>query len=235
MSTAAIVVIGDEILSGKVRDTNSPWLAERLRERGVDLLRVCVIPDELDTIAEEVARSSALADHVFTTGGVGPTHDDVTLEGIARAFDVPLARHPELETLIRKKVDGEPTPAALRMADVPEGTELWWDGELFFPVVVMRNVHIFPGVPTLLQLKFKEVAHRFSGDVVTSRSLRTGERESVIAARLADAQARWPTVAIGSYPQFDSKPWTVLITMDSRDIAALDACEAALRDLVELL
>jgi molybdenum cofactor synthesis domain-containing protein len=235
MSTAAIVVIGDEILSGKVVDTNSPWLAERLRERGVDLLRICVIPDELDTIAEEVAASSALADHVFTTGGVGPTHDDVTLEGIARAFDVPLARHPELEALIRKKVDGEPTPAALRMADVPEGTELWWDGELFFPVVVMRNVHIFPGVPTLLQLKFKEIAHRFNGDVVTSRTLRTGERESVIAGRLADAQARWPTVSIGSYPQFDKKPWTVLITMDSRDLPALDACEAALRELLEVL
>jgi len=234
MSTAAVVVIGDEILSGKVVDCNSPWLAAQLRTRGVDLVRICVVPDVIDAIAEEVARASACADHVFTTGGVGPTHDDITLAGIAEAFGLALVRHPELEALLHEKVGGQPTDAALRMADVPEGTQLWWDGDLFFPVVVVRNVHIFPGVPSLFQRKFEEVAHRFSGTVVSSRQLVTYERESIIAARLGEAQARWPQVAIGSYPQFDQKPWSVTITMDSRDLDALDACEVALREVLEL-
>ncbi len=233
MPTAAMVVIGDEILSGKVVDTNSPWLAGQLRELGVDLVRIVVVPDAVDRIAEEIVRCSALVDHVFTTGGVGPTHDDMTLEGIASAFDVPLVRHPELESLLREKTGDQPTDAALRMADVPEGTELWWEGDLFFPVVVMGNVHIFPGVPSLFQRKFKEVAHRFSGTVVESRCFVTLERESVIAGRLLDAQERWPQVAIGSYPQFDRKPWTVTITMDSRDPDALTECEAALLAAIE--
>jgi molybdenum cofactor synthesis domain-containing protein len=233
LPTAAIVVIGDEILSGKVVDANSPWLAKQLRVRGVDLIRVSVVPDELDAIADEVARASALADHVFTSGGVGPTHDDVTLEGIAQAFGVGLARHPELETLLRGKTEGEPTAAALRMAEVPEGVELWWEGELYFPVIVMRNVHIFPGVPVLLRRKFTEIADRFSGEPISSRSFTTLERESLIAARLSDAQARWPMVAIGSYPQFDQQPWTVSITMDSRDLDALAACESHLRACIE--
>jgi len=234
MPTAAIVVIGDEILGGKVTDTNSPWLAGRLRTMGVDLLRVAVVPDLVDAIAEEVLRCSELADHVFTTGGVGPTHDDLTMQGISQAFSSPLVRHPDLVQLLQQKLDEAPTEAALGMADVPEGTDLWWDGDLFFPVVVCRNVCIFPGVPRLFQRKFDEVAHRFSGTVVDSRSFVTVERESMIAERLTEAQRQWPQVAIGSYPQFDRRPWSVTVTMDSRDTVALDACEDALRATIEV-
>jgi molybdopterin-biosynthesis enzyme MoeA-like protein len=119
------------------------------------------------------------------------------------------------------------------MAEIPEQAELWWDGELFFPVIVVRNVHIFPGVPTLFQRKFLEVAHRFSGIPVQTRRLVTEERESVIAARLGAAQRRWPQVAIGSYPQFERRPWTVTITLDSRDDEALAACHAEIRATVD--
>ena len=235
MSSAAMVVIGDEILSGKVVDANSSWLARQLRERGVDLLRITVVSDELDDIAGAVRAASEMADHVFTSGGVGPTHDDMTMQGIAQAFGVPLVREPQLEALLRQKVDGAPTEAALAMADVPQGAELWWDGQLFFPVIVVRNVHIFPGVPSLFRRKFSEVAHRFRGVVVHSRRFVTLERETVIAQRLGEAQARWPGVAIGSYPQFDQKPWTVTITMDSRSESDLQACEAELRGCIEVL
>ena len=186
-----------------------------------------------DEIAAEVARCSAHADHVFTTGGVGPTHDDMTLEGIASAFALSTHWHPKLEQLLREKSQGAPTEAALGMAEIPEESELWWGGELFFPVIVVRNVHIFPGVPALFQRKFLEVAHRFGGVPVQTRRLVTEERESVIAARLGDAQQRWPQVAIGSYPQFERRPWTVTITMDSRDEEALAACHAQIRAAVD--
>ncbi len=224
MASAAMVVIGDEILSGKCADANSPWIAARCRELGVDLERIAVVPDDVELIADEVLRCSQGYDHVFTSGGVGPTHDDMTMLGIAQAFNVQLERHPELEKLLREKFPGQPSAAALRMADVPAGTELWWDGDLFFPVVVVRNVCVFPGVPSLLQRKFDEIAHRFRGTPFSSRMLKTEERESQIAARLQAAQRQWPDVAIGSYPQFDSKPYSVTITVDSRNETALEEC-----------
>jgi molybdenum cofactor synthesis domain-containing protein len=231
MTTAAVVVIGNEILSGKFQDANSPWLASRCRELGIDLVRIHVIPDEVEVIAGVVAAASALCDHVFTTGGVGPTHDDVTMAGVARAFDVPLERHPELARVLVEKMGDRATPAAMRMADLPQGAALWWDGELFFPQVVVRNVLIFPGVPGLMRRKFDGIAHRLStGGPVHSARVTTTEAESAIAARLDAAQQRFPTVAIGSYPQFDHKPWTVTVTLDSRDAAALSDCLALLQE-----
>lgn len=232
MPTAGVIIIGDEILSGKFTDENTPFLARRLRELGVDLRRVSVIPDDVAGIGEEVRRFAGLFDHVFTTGGVGPTHDDLTMEGVARGFDVPLVRHPELEAILRDKLGEGCSDAALRMADVPRGASLWWDGDVIWPVVVMGNVAIFPGVPSLLRLKFDAVAARFHGVPVQGRRLITTARETDIAHLLSEAAAAWPTVSIGSYPQFDAAPHTVTVTMDSRDPDALAACEARLRALL---
>ena len=228
MSTAAIVIIGNEILSGKYRDENSPWLAVRLRELGVDLGRIVVIPDDIDLIARTVRELAEAFDHVFTTGGVGPTHDDMTMDGVARAFGVALTRAPRLEALVRQHLKGPVTPAALRMADIPVGAELWDDGEIRFPQVVMRNVVIFPGVPALLRMKFDAIAHRLDGVPVQSVRLITTDTEAAIAATLTAAQDRWPAVDIGSYPRFESKPYTVVVTMDSRAPADLEACRAYL-------
>lgn len=233
MTTAAVVVIGNEILSGKFRDTNSPWLATRCRELGIDLVRIHVIPDDVQVIGDTVAAASALCDHVFTTGGVGPTHDDMTMAGVARAFGVALERHAGLAQVLTEKMGDRATPEAMRMADLPAGAELWWDGELFFPQVVMRNVLIFPGVPKLMQKKFDGIAHRLAtGGRVHSERLTTTEAESAIAARLDAAQAAFPGVEIGSYPQFDAKPWTVTVTLDSRDPERLGACLAHLQDIL---
>lgn len=230
MPKAGVIIIGDEILSGKFTDENTPFLARRLRELGVDLRRVSVIPDDLDQIGEEVRAFSERFDHVFTTGGVGPTHDDMTMEGVARGFGVPLLRHADLERILREKLGGACNDAALRMADVPEGADLWWDGPMIWPVVVMRNVAIFPGVPSLLRRKFDAVAGRFHGVPVLGRRLVSAAMETAIAHVLSEAQGRWPAVSIGSYPQLDVVPHTVTITMDSREPAALEACEAWLRD-----
>jgi molybdenum cofactor synthesis domain-containing protein len=228
MPTAGVVIIGNEILTGKFADENTPWLVGRLRALGCDLLRVAVIPDTLDDIAAEVRAQSERFDWVFTTGGVGPTHDDVTFAGVARAFNVPLHHHPELTAILRAKLGEACNDAALRMAEVPEGSALWWDGGVTYPLVVARNVCIFPGVPALLRLKFDKVAHRFAGTPVRLRRLRTLASESAIAAALVAATERWPSVAIGSYPRFDEAPVHVIVTLEGRDDAALTACAAAL-------
>ncbi|MFN7146897.1 MAG: molybdopterin-binding protein, partial [Myxococcota bacterium] len=162
MPTAAVIVIGNEILTGKFADENGPYLVRRLRELGVDLGRIVVIPDVIEVIASEVRAASSTFDHVFTSGGVGPTHDDLTFPAIAAAFDRPLERNAALVKVIEERSKGPLTTAAYRMAEVPVGAELWWDGDVLFPLVVMKNVAIFPGVPSLFRLKFEAVAHRFA-------------------------------------------------------------------------
>ncbi len=223
MATAALVIIGNEILSGKFPDENGPFLIRRLRELGCDLARLVVIPDEPDVIAMEVRTCSERFDHVFTSGGVGPTHDDLTLPSIATAFGVAVHRHPTLEAIIRKRLGDACNDAALRMAEIPEGAELWWDGEVRFPLVVMRNVAIFPGVPALFRLKFDAVAHRYAGVPMGVERLWTERTEPEIADLLSEAAERWPDVAIGSYPRFELSPARVLVTLESRDPAALAA------------
>ncbi|MFM8408750.1 MAG: molybdopterin-binding protein, partial [Alphaproteobacteria bacterium] len=134
--TAGIVVIGNEILSGKVVDTNSPYMASELRALGVELRRVTTIPDELDVIGDTVREFSGAFDVVFTSGGVGPTHDDVTIEGIARGFGRAVVRHPELEAGLRKYLGDRLNAAHLKMAEVPEGAELVPDTNLGFPTIL---------------------------------------------------------------------------------------------------
>ena len=224
MATAAIIIIGNEILSGKFTDENGPYLIRRLRELGCDLGRIVVIPDVPETIATEVRTCSDQFAHVFTTGGVGPTHDDMTLPSIAQAFGVGVVRHPMLEKMLRARLGEACNDAALRMIELPEGAELWWDGEVRFPLIVMRNVAIFPGVPALLRLKFEAVAHRFQGVPLRTERLWTEQSEPAIADLLTEAQTRWPQVAIGSYPRFELEPPKVLVTLESRDEEALEAC-----------
>ena len=218
MATAAAVIIGNEILSGKFTDENSPWLADRLCAIGVDLTRIVVIPDDIDVIADTVRELSAAVTHVFTSGGVGPTHDDVTFEGIARAFGVPLSRHPALAAAIRAHMGTTVTEAALRMADVPSGSKLVGEG---FPVLVFRNVIILPGVPKYFQKKFELFAGTITPDPKHQERIITQARESAIADVLTEATARWPSVEIGSYPRIEQTPPTVIVTLDSRDKPSL--------------
>lgn len=222
MPTAAGIIIGNEILTGKFADENGPFLIRRLRELGVDLKRLVTIADDRSVIAREVAYASEHFDHVFTTGGVGPTHDDVTLEAVAMAFDETVVAHPDLMKLL--DAAGLSDFHSQRMATVPQSTELLWDGNVSFPVVSVRNVYVFPGVPKLFRLKFEGLAHRFSGPAILTRRLYTPRRESEIAAVLADAQDSWPDVDIGSYPRFGGEPWKVIVTLESRDATAVEAC-----------
>jgi molybdenum cofactor synthesis domain-containing protein len=226
MTTAAAVIIGNEILTGKFPDENGPWLIARCRTLGVDLQRVTIIADEPQTIAAEVRQAAATADYVFTTGGIGPTHDDVTMEGVAAAFGRDLVSSPEIEALIRARTGSSVTEDVLRMAVIPSGCVLWQSDPNRFPVVVYQNVLIFPGVPRYFQAKFNDIAHRLGGVPMDSRRLRTLANESTIAGPLREAAQRWPSVSIGSYPRFEDNPVSVIVALDSRDLEALDACLA---------
>ena len=239
MATAAVFVIGNEILSGKFADENGPFLIRRLRELGVDLGRLSVLPDEEELLAEEIRAAAARYDHVLTTGGVGPTHDDVTLPAVARAFGRPLRRHEALGARLAARMGTRFNEAAWRMAELPEGAALWWDGgdglpspEAFWPVVVVENVAIFPGVPRLMHGCFEAVARRFQGVPVGTARLQTLRSEPEIADALTEATRRWPSVAIGSYPRYEERPWTVIVTLEGRDPGALAECEAWLRERV---
>ena len=164
MATAGILIIGNEILSGKVVDINSPFLAGDLRELGVDLERILTIPDEVDLIAREIKTMSESYDYVFTTGGIGPTHDDVTMEAVASAFGRKIVLSESLCARIERAQGGkELNDSQRKMALLPEGAETLDAGDLWFPVVIVENVHIFPGIPKLLQTKFRAIRDRFSG------------------------------------------------------------------------
>jgi len=228
---AWIVVIGDEILSGKVADTNSPWLLARLRRLGIRVRRVEVVADEVEVVAEAVARAARGADWVFTTGGVGPTHDDVTMQGVARAFGRSLVEHPELADAIRRHV-GDPPGAALRMARVPEGARLLVVPSLRYPQVAVENVLVFPGVPSLLRLKFDAVAPLLGGRPVEAAAVFVRVAESVFAETLDAVVAAHPEVRLGSYPHFDAEHYRVMVTLEAEERPPLDV---ALADLVERL
>src|SRR5690606_21487703 len=158
----------------KFRDENGPYLIDRLRALGCDLVRLVTVRDVVSEIGDEVRRCAAAADLVITTGGVGPTHDDVTFEGVAAAFGLPLVIRPELVALLRR-FDLPGSASNLRMAAVPEGATLVEHGGLRYPVVVVRGVWVFPGVPKLLREKFENVAHHFAGEQVRVARVYTDE------------------------------------------------------------
>ena len=229
MPTAAILLIGNEILSGKVEDQNARFLISELRALGVGLRRIVVVPDVIDDIVPHLRELSAHFDHVFTSGGVGPTHDDLTMEAVARAFDRKVVRHPDLEALLRRYYGERLHDRALRMADVPEGADLVRADEiLHWPVIAVKNVYILPGVPEIFRKKFLAIRARFRAEPFFVRSIYLRPDESQIAAALDRAQEAFPAVEIGSYPRFDTPDYRVKVTVESKDSAAVESCLAAL-------
>ncbi len=234
MPTVAAIVIGEEILTGKFVDENGPFFIEQLRSLGADLRRLIVMGDEVDLLAREVAWAAENHDWVITTGGVGPTHDDVTLEAIAKAFQVGLQKDASLVALM-EGFGISLNEAALRMARIPEGCQLLDTGDGRFPVLQMRNVFVLPGVPKLMQRKFGHIADVFRGAPPLTDRLYCSAYETEIAAHLSKVQDDYPQVSIGSYPRFGEGPWNVIVTLESRDAAALAQASSALRQVLPLL
>lgn len=230
--SAGLVVIGNEILSGKVTDTNTPFLARELRSLGVSLERVLVIPDVLEQIAREVAGFSSRYDVVFTSGGVGPTHDDITMEGVAAAFGRPLVEHPELRRAIESYVGPRVNEAHLKMARIPEGAELIVDDKLAFPTVLVGNVYILPGIPELFQAKVVALRDRFRTRPYFLRQVLVRDNETRIAEFLNATLSAFPELLLGSYPKLSDPEYRVRLTLESKDEAYV---ERALADLVARL
>jgi len=215
--TAGIILIGNEILSGKIQDANAIYLCRELRALGVDVRRISVIPDEIQLIAEEVVTFSREFDVVFTSGGVGPTHDDVTIEGVARAMTVPVVRHPALVELLERYYRGKVTEAALRMAEIPEGAELVGGETVRFPTVMMRNVYVLPGVPEIFRAKFEALRERFRDQPIHLKNVFVSIGEGTLADYLNRLLADFPLLQLGSYPEFSNPEYKVKVTLESRD------------------
>jgi len=214
--TAGIILIGNEILSGKIADVNAAYLCRELRQLGVDVRRITVIPDDTTVIGREVSEAARNYDHVFTSGGVGPTHDDVTMEGIAWGFGVPLVKHPELVARLRETYHDRLNPARLKMADVPEGAELL-AMDLRFPTVKIHNVYVFPGIPEIFREKFEAIKERFRGAPFYLRTIYLGVGEGVLAAHLNAMLDTFPDLLCGSYPKLAHPDYKVRVTLESRD------------------
>lgn len=232
MPTAGIVIIGDEILTGKFVEENAAFLIGELRALGVDLRRIVVIPDDPDDIAATVVDASARFDHVSTSGGVGPTHDDVTIAAIARGFGTEVTRHPELEAKVRAYWKDGLADANLRLADVPAGAELVYGKDAVWPVVCMTNVYILPGVPTLFRRKFVDIRDRFRARPVTAARLYVDCEEGELAPHLDAIVARFAAVKVGSYPRFSERDFRVLVTLEG---ARADDVHGAFGALAERL
>jgi molybdenum cofactor synthesis domain-containing protein len=230
--SAALVVVGNEVLSAKVQDENGPWAARRLRELGVRLLAIHVVADRTEDIAAAVNAERIRAGWVFTSGGVGPTHDDITVSAVAAALGRPMVRLAPLEVAVRaihRRHHGgaEPPEVALRMADAPEGARLIGDPE--YPTLAVENVVMLPGPPRFFRFQFEQVAPLLQGPPFRLVTVYLSEREERFAVPLAEVARTHPAVEIGSYPRFDEGvDHRVRVTVESRDAAAVSAALGAL-------
>jgi FAD synthetase len=218
--TAGIIIIGDEILSGKVQNGNSFFMAQELWSHGIQLCRISIIPDSIDAIAEEVRNFSQRFDYVFTSGGIGPTHDDITIEGISKAFNVSCVIDPTLKEFLEGK-QGNLSTEQLKMAEVPDGSELISDETLSFPLIKFRNIFIFPGIPQLLRKKFFALEKIFHEPLIHLKKVYLNESESEIAPILNEVVKRYANVKIGSYPVVDNRDYSLVITLESLDNGSL--------------
>ncbi len=226
--TAAALVIGNELLSGKVEEANVHVLARALRGLGIELRRVVVILDDVDEIAREVAVLSKSHDWLFTSGGVGPTHDDVTVVGVARAFGTDVMEDPMLAGMLREHYKERTTAGHLQMALVPKGALLEVSELVRWPTIRMNNVWLLPGVPEIFKMKLAVVVEKLGQDIAfVSRAVYTKMDEGDLKALLDVIVARFPDVGVGSYPKWNEPSYKTKLTFDGRDPARVDAARDA--------
>ena len=227
--TAAIIVIGDEILSGRTKDKNIGWLADQLSAMGVQLAEARVIADKKSIIINTVKTLSNAYDLVFTSGGIGPTHDDITTDAVAAACNVPVIRHPEAERRLiahYENTDLEFNKARQKMADIPDTATLIDNPLSAAPGYIIGNVHVLPGVPTILQAMFEGVRGKLPGGVVMTRiTVQCSTGEGNIATILVDVETQYHGVSIGSYPYMKPGHFGTAVVVSAIDVEL--ATEAA--------
>ncbi len=235
--TACLLVIGNEVLSGRTQDANIRFIAVKLGEIGIPLREVRVIPDVPATIIKTVNETRAMFDHVFTTGGIGPTHDDITAECVAKAFGVGISHHPEAVAILKErmaKIGGELNEARLRMARIPHGAVLVKNKVSGAPGFWIENVIVMAGVPSIMQAMVDEVAPKLkTGAKLLSETIRADAKEGDVGTELGAIARANPDTIIGSYPFFDEKlgPNTNIVVR-SRDPQKLAAAKAAVEAML---
>jgi molybdenum cofactor synthesis domain-containing protein len=233
--TAAILVIGDEILSGRTKDKNIGFIADYLTQLGIDLREVRIVPD---AEAEIVAAVNALRNrytHLFTTGGIGPTHDDITADAVAKAFGVPIDFDPRAVKILSERYgSADLNQARMRMARIPAGAALIENSATKAPGFTLGNVHVMAGVPYIMQAMFDALAPTLpQGRKMLSRTVPAGMGEGRIAKGLARIQKTFPDVIIGSYPTHNENGFTTNLVLRSREEARLTEAEAEVKAMVE--
>lgn len=230
--TAGIIIIGDEILSGKIQDNNAFFMARELWSHGVQLCKISIIPDSIEDISEEVLNFSKKYNFVFTSGGIGPTHDDVTIEGISKAFNVKTIINSTLKEYLEKKV-GKLSPEQLKMAEVPEGAEIIEDESISFPIIRYKNIYILPGIPELLRKKFIAIEKIFNEPTIYLKKIYIKDSESNIAPFLKSVLQKFNNIKIGSYPVMNIEEYSIIVTIESRDKEKLDKAFNELLDILK--
>ena len=230
--SAAVLVIGDEILSGRTKDKNIGFIADTLTDIGIDLLEVRIVADTQEAIVDAVQALSSRYDYVFSTGGIGPTHDDITADAIAKAFGRRIGidqRAVDLLVPFWQARNIQPNEARLRMARIPEGAALIPNAVSAAPGFVVDNVFVMAGVPAIMQAMMDEVTKMLPASrPVLSETIEAERGEGDIAEPAARIQAQFPAVRIGSYPYHDGRRFTTRLVLRSRDWEALAAARTAM-------
>ncbi len=232
--TACFIIIGDEILSGRTQDKNLSYLATWLNEIGIQLREARVVADDPDGIATAVNECRAKYDYVFTSGGIGPTHDDITSDSIAKAFGVPIELNEEAHALLRSHyAEGDLNESRLRMARIPVGALLVENPVSKAPGYQIENVFVLAGIPVIMQTMLESLRHRLvGGSPVRSRTIGAELAEGKLAKSLGALQEQYPRVSMGSYPFYRSSRFGVSVVLRSMDE---DALEAACQDLIGIM
>jgi molybdenum cofactor synthesis domain-containing protein len=234
--SACVLIIGNEILSGRTQDVNLNYIATRLGARGIPVREARCIPDIPEVIVSAVNECRTKYDFVFTTGGIGPTHDDITAECVAKAFEVPLERHPEAMRLLEehyKNYPGGVNESRARMANVPKGGELLRNPVSKAPGFRIGNVHVMAGVPSIMQAMFDTLLPTLpEGDPVVMKSVSCRLREGDIAVALEAIQNRYPDLDIGSYPALHEGQPQVTLVAKGQDADAVGAAAQEIADMV---
>ncbi len=233
---AAVIIIGNEILSGRTQDKNINHLAVKLGEQGIRLTEVRIIPDIEDRIIATIHDLKKSVNYIFTCGGIGPTHDDITAECVAKAFNVPLETNPEAYAILEKHYGaGEFTPPRQKMAKIPRGASLILNPVSSAPGFVIEDVYVMAGVPRIMQAMLDNVLVNLrGGDVVHSRTVSSPLPESRIAEALGDIQAKWPDIEIGSYPYFKDGGFGVSVVLRGTDESKLDTAAKQVEEMIKI-
>ncbi|MEE2999133.1 MAG: molybdopterin-binding protein [Pseudomonadota bacterium] len=226
--------IGNEVLSGRTKDANLGWLAERLTDMGIRMAEARVIPDVEDVIIEAVNEVRGKYTYVFTTGGIGPTHDDITSLCVAKAFGVEIHRHPRAKELLESYIPPERlNEARLKMADVPLGSTLIENPVSKAPGFQMENVYVMAGVPSIMRAMFDELAQGLvGGKKMNSIAVASYLPEGAVAASLSAIQDQHPSIEIGSYPFFRDGHFGCTLISRGTDIAELEAVAEKVRQMI---